>query len=113
MEIKDIKDWIINSATSEDCSTLKGAIKLRGTILRSQLKVGDPVEIEGISPKYLNGLKGTFKGMRPRSRKYGRIELDETSTTVLRARGDRFEVPNGVKNHVISGIPVSCMKVLA
>lgn len=86
-------------------ATIKARQKMLATRRASAVIVGQAVTLDGLSPKYLNGLAGTVKSIRGN---YADVELDEASTGRLRFYGRRrFIIAEGATHYVMSGIPLS------
>ena len=62
MNYTDIIDWIGENATLDQIHLINNALRNRqralGREIAEKVKVGMRVELQGISPKYLNGLTG-------------------------------------------------------
>ena len=108
----DVIAFIVARADETDLANILNAVKARrkalGQINASAVKVGATVTLEGMSPKYLNGLTGVVKSVSG-----GRcsVLLDEGSTTQLRWSGTRFHVREGVTEYLMGGVPTQCAKV--
>lgn len=111
LTITDTVDFLHSQATEQDLDTVLQAIRLRrkalGNITASAVQVDLDVRLDGLSPKYLNGLTGKvtdLKGDR------ATVRLDENSTDTLRvrSRGKRFYIPELTAEYDLGGIPMSC-----
>jgi hypothetical protein len=108
----DVIAFIVARADETDLANILNAVKARrkalGQINASAVKVGATVTLDGLSPKYLNGLTGTVKSVSG-----GRctVTLDEASTNDLGFRSTRFYVLPGSKTYDLAGIPTQCAKV--
>lgn len=103
-------EFVLSHASREDLSRIGEAIKQRrvilGTIAAASVATGSSVRLDGLSPKYLNGLTGTVKTLDAKS---AAVELDETSTEKLRWDGFRkYTVPDDTKRYLLRGVPLSC-----
>lgn len=93
-----------------DLATVAQVVKDRRTELSMQLEIGRTVRIDGISPRYLNGLTGRVSEIqRGTGKPTATVTLDVASTARLRATGRRF-VPPQEQNHPLGGIPLVCCK---
>ena len=103
--------FILTDATEDDLRRLFDAIKKRRSILRqitaAAVQAGTDVELTGLSPQYLNGLRGTVESIQGA---HATILLDRESTTQLRYSGSRrFHVPDDEERHPLRGVPLgSC-----
>ena len=69
---RDVIEFIVTSATTEDVNDIWNAAKQRTRMLSAQrtavasaaFKVGDRVRTTNIRPKYLDGVTGTIQGKR-------------------------------------------------
>lgn len=79
----------VGAATREEITGIHEAANARSRLLRdlktaeaaATIKVGDPVMLGGLSPKYLNGLGGTVKAT---DGKRATVELTEPGRTMAR-----------------------------
>lgn len=110
--LTDVLGFVLGSAEQSDIERLYAAIKQRQQVLRAvkaaAVSEGATVKLEGLSPKYLNGLTGAAQNIQGQRCD---VKLDETSTMTLRFTGRRFFVPPGVTNYVVTGVPLSCAGV--
>lgn len=108
----DVIAFIVARADETDLTNIINAVKARrrtlGQISAAAVKVGATVTLEGLSPKYLNGLTGTVKNI---SGARCTVTLDEASTNDLGFRSTRFYLLPGQKNYDLNGIPTQCAKV--
>ena len=112
--INDVIGFIAGHADENDINLIHQTIKTRNSLLKSQrqsdIKIGDQVELLGLSPKYLNGLMGVVSQKGTRSS----IVLDERSTGRLRIAGrKRFWIAPDANEYELTGIPAGCMKSVA
>ena len=109
---RDAVAFILARADETDIANILAAVKTRrrllGQISAAAVKVGATVTLEGLSPKYLNGLTGTVKNI---SGARCTVTLDEASTNDLGFRSTRFYLLPGQKNYDLNGIPTQCAKV--
>lgn len=108
----DVIAFIVARADETDLANILNAVKARrkalGQINAAAVKVGQRVTLDGLSPKYLNGLTGTVlsvEGARCT------VTLDRDSTTSLRYAGQRFRIPTEHMEYNLGGIPTQCAKV--
>lgn len=86
-------------------ATIKARQKMHATRRASAVVVDQEVTLQGLQPKYLNGLTGTVKSI---SGNYADVELSEKSTEQLRFYGRRrFIIAEGTKRYVLTGTPLS------
>lgn len=112
--LSDALNFILTGASNEDLSRVIEAIKNRRTILSTinaaAVTVGAAVKLDGLSPKYLNGLTGTVASISGRS---ATITLDARSTTDLRWNGRRrFFIAEGATEYPLGGIPLSTLSIV-
>lgn len=103
----------IFACDSAALADLQRQIKARHKALRAQaaasVSVGATVTLEGLSPKYLNGLTGTVTSI---DRARGSVTLDEASTQRLRFDGARrFFIAADATEYLLGGVPLGCMRV--
>jgi hypothetical protein len=109
--LSDVLSYVRNQSTRSDLDAIQDAIKAARPRLAAEaaakLSVGTEVTISGLSPKYLNGLRGNVVSIR--GQRFD-LQLDEASTN--RVRGTKhgpFEYGDTkVERHAINGIPVQC-----
>jgi len=114
MTITDTISFITSEAGEEDLNQIFSALKLRrqvlGQIKASAVSEGMKVTLEGLSPKYLNGLSGVIV---ERNGARVAVQLDERSTQMLRFSGQkRFFVPLAMTAYRLEGIPAQCAKAV-
>lgn len=109
--LADTIDFLHNRATQDDIDAMYPALKRRqkalGDITAATVQVGIEVRLDGLSPKYLNGLAGTVEtidGTHARAS----VKLDKISTDRLRGRSSRFNIPDILIQYTLSGIPMAC-----
>jgi hypothetical protein len=109
-DITTALQFILTSATEADLERVWDAAKERrkalGRITAASVTVGAQVRLDGLSPKYLNGLAGTvvdIKGARCT------VLLDQSSAERLSFR--RFIVRGEDGTYRMNGIPLQCAKV--
>lgn len=108
----DVIAFIVARADAVDLDNIINAVKARrkalGQINAAAVRPGVEVRLDGLSPKYLNGLTGTVKSVSG-----GRcvVTLDRNSTTSLRYAGQRFRIPTEHMEYDLAGIPTQCAKV--
>lgn len=76
---------ILDGALDDELETILEAIRNRQVVLRQketlrkkgEFKVGDKVKFQGISPKYLNGIKATIVEMSGRKSGTVLVNVDE------------------------------------
>ena len=111
MNIADAVGFVTAQATSDDLDALQSAIKFRRKaleqVLSQTMQIGSTVTLQGLSPKYLNGLRGDITGI---AGKRANILLDEASTDSLRWAGRKFVIPAGTERYTLRGVPVVCLR---
>lgn len=84
VSLADVIGFVGSSATDSDLELITAAANQRhkhlGQVRAAAIKVGDRVELRGLSPKYLNGLKGTVL----EAGKHYQVDLDADSVLRLR-----------------------------
>jgi hypothetical protein len=113
--LTDALNFILSSASNEDLSRVIDGVKSRRGILATlnaaSVTVGASVKLDGLSPKYLNGLTGTVASTNGRS---ATITLDARSATNLRWYGrKRFFINEGATEYPLSGIPLSTLSIVS
>lgn len=109
--LADVTSFILTSATQDDIDHIYAATKSRTRTLRdvvaAQVQVGATTTLQGLSPKYLNGLRGTVTAINGTR---GDVLLDEESTRNLRYLGARrYHIPAETTQHTLTGGPLSCI----
>jgi hypothetical protein len=103
---EDVLAFIVTQATSADLQEFADAAKVRKASVARSMRPGTPVVINGISPKYLNGLKGTVKVIE---KNRCTVTLDAVSTQMARVKGTgRFYIAPDATSYDLSGIPLVC-----
>ena len=105
----EVIDYILDHADSADIDRVYEAAKMRHKTLQakaaSAVRIGMTIRLNGISPKYLNGMTGEVVSI---DRQRASVLLDERSTRTLRVKGGRrFYIPADVKQYEVSGVPLS------
>jgi hypothetical protein len=113
--LSDALNFILTSASNEDLSRVIDGIKSRRTILQTinaaSVSIGASVKLDGLTPKYLNGLTGTVASINGRS---ATIKLDERSTKELRWSGrKRFFIAGDATEYPLGGIPLSTLSIVS
>lgn len=107
--ITDVLDYVHTRADDQDIESLVQAARTRRKVLGEQraatVRVGLEVCLDGLSPKYLNGLTGTVDTLDGNR---AAVKLDEVSTDRLRTSGRRFHVPIDTRRYLLGGIPKAC-----
>lgn len=107
--IAQVLDYVHSHADEQDLDALREAIKTRHAVLGQQraasVRRDAEVRLDGLSPKYLNGLTGTVESI---SGNRADVRLDEKSTTRLRYAGRKFFIPNDEEKFLLSGVPKQC-----
>lgn len=111
--LQDVLSFIADKADRDDTDRIFAAARARTKALNAvdaaAVKIGVDVELGGLSPKYLNGLSGTVKGI---DGSYASVLLDESSTVTLRyTPRSRFQVPAESQRHLMTGIPLGCCRI--
>lgn len=105
--------FVLNSATRDDIERLADAIRTRQKVLRAEaaaaVTVGMTAKIEGISPKYLNGMVGEVVSIEGSA---ATVRLDKASTSKLRGT-QRFGWMVNEEEHPMGGIPLSTLREVA
>ena len=80
----------------------------KASTMAAPLKIGDPVIIRGIKPRYLDGVRGTITAIPTTFRGKPRAEIKLTSyhVKVVRTKGGYVN-----EEGVLSGIPMACLTV--
>lgn len=101
----------LSKASAEDIASIETAIKVRKDFLTAQrvdsLTPGMTVRLQGLRPKYLNGLSGEISH-REQGRGNPRVAvlLTEASTKAFeRAKGLR----PGTERYLLTGVPSVCL----
>jgi hypothetical protein len=108
--LQEVTAFIAAEATDEDCHRIfestKARRKILGQMRSAALVEGAEVRIEGISPKALNGLRGTINTIRGAR---ADIDLDANSTRALSFSGTRHArgIAPGALTHLLVGVPLS------
>lgn len=105
-------EYVRNHAGNTELEVIFDAASARREELQqieaAKLTVGATVTIDGVSPKYLNGLSGTIDSLH--GSRAG-VMLDAASTARLRSASKRYYVPTDVDQFLLSGIPKVCCAV--
>ncbi|WP_198939832.1 hypothetical protein [Streptomyces sp. MJM1172] len=118
--LEQVAEFIVNEADSEDIDRIIDAVKTRRSTLRqhsaaiaaASVKTGARVELQNLSPKYLNGLTGTVAEVKRGRVTRATVKLDEESTKQLRWSGSRrFFVSEKATEYDLHGVPVTSCKV--
>lgn len=110
--LKDVLEFIHSKATTREVDQIFKACNDRVNVLRSiegsinmsLLKSGDTVELHGLKPKYINGMRGTVKGTSPRREASFEITLSEADSAMWRMKKRHWG-----EGPVTVGIPASCL----
>lgn len=107
--VTEVLDYVHSRADEQDLEALIQAVKTRRHVLGEQraatVRIGTKVQLDGLSPKYLNGLTGTIeatKGAR------ADVRLDKASTNKLRYAGRKFYVNANTEEYLLTGAPKQC-----
>ena len=111
--LSDVLDFITDEATDEDIDRIYDAARLRNKALGAKraasVRVGALVKIDGISPKYFNGLTGVVMSIDGQR---ARVRFDKASTDVLRYKGARrYHIPYDTDEYTVGGLPLSTCQV--
>lgn len=110
-QVSAVTAAVLALTSDADLATVLQVVKDRRTELSMRLEVGKAVRIDGISPKYLNGLTGRISDIqRGTGKPIATVTLDVASTARLRATGRRTFIPPQEQNHPLGGIPLVCCK---
>lgn len=118
MSMPAVVGFIQESADANDLDTVIEAVKARRKLLQDQaaaaVKEGLDVTLHNISPKYLNGLRGTVKSIERLSRKRTAVvTLDEESTRTLSFSSAKYGFLASSDSYDLNGVPLSCCKPTA
>jgi hypothetical protein len=103
----DVLAFIVSKATTANLAEIKEAVEVARSNAGLGIKSGTKVSLSGLSPKFLNGLKGEVKNI---SGKRADVALDAISTARLAGqRSPRFHVMPGSTSYVLHGAPVQCL----
>ena len=107
--LADVTSFILTSATQDDIERLYAAAKSRTRTLRdvvaAHVQAGATTKLQALSPRYLNGMRGTVTSIRGAR---GDVLLDEESTRNLRYLGFRkFHIPAETSQYTVVGVPLS------
>ncbi|MFF4924310.1 hypothetical protein ACFY4B_27310 [Kitasatospora sp. NPDC001261] len=111
--VADVAAYLASQATDPEIDRFFELSHQRTKFLNSaraaMLTTGDAVRIQGMSPKYLNGLQGKV-GPINTSRKgpYTTLLLDKASTAKLRKASKSYYIPADAEDFGLEGIPLSC-----
>lgn len=107
--LDQVLDYVHGHADEQEITALYDALNTRRKALNDRralaVREGLSVRLDGLSPKYLNGLTGTVESI---SGKRADVRLDEHSTSVLRYAGNKFYVAADVNEYVLHGVPKGC-----
>lgn len=110
--LQDVIGFIVTSADDADIDRIHDALRQRrralAAVTAAAVRPGMDVRLDGLSPKYLNGLTGTVESINGNRCS---VLLDEESTQNLRFAGKRFYVPIDMTNYIMRGVPLQCAKV--
>lgn len=110
--LSQVTAFITSHATDEDLARVQSAITVRrqalAAVTAATLHTGSSVRLDGLRPKYLNGLTGEIQSL---TGTHATLLLDETSTIQLRYDGvRRWTIPQSTTRYALSGIPLACCK---
>lgn len=107
--VTEVLDYVHSRADEQDLEALIQAVKTRRHVLGEQraatVRIGTAVRLDGLTPKYLNGLTGTVEATR---RNRADVRLDKGSTNKLRYAGRKFNVNANVEEHMLMEVPKQC-----
>jgi hypothetical protein len=108
--LEDVADFIASRATEEDCQAVFALARNRLRALQEiqaiGVRAGVRVELDGLTPKYLNGICGTVRVVRGRRCD---LDLDEPSIKRLASTRHSYVASTG---GVLMGIPVVACKAM-
>lgn len=112
--LTDALTFILTSASNEDISRVIDGIKSRRSILATinaaSVAIGEKVKLDGLKPKYLNGLTGTVESISGRS---ATVKLDARSTQELRWSGRRTHfIEADATEYPVRGLPLSTLTIV-
>ena len=113
LTLSQVTAHIAAHATEGDLDRILEVLKERRKTLASMaaaaVTVGAAVEIVNITPAAYKGKRGTVESI---DGAHAAVKLDADSTEELRwARSRRVNVPNGVKEWTVPGIPLTCLRL--
>jgi len=115
LELSDVVGYVLESADENDLDGIAQAMKSRRNILRVKAAAAvtekATVTIDGISPKYLNGLSGVVKEIVNGRGQHATVTLDKASTHKLAFSSDKYGFLAGRDSYDLTGVPLSCCKV--
>lgn len=109
--------FIVNDADSDDVDRIIEAIRTRQRTLRDQraaiVQKGQDVTLDHLSPKALNGLKGTVEGIHGKA---AAVRLDEESTAQLAWSRTKYgpaarRAEDAHEGYLLNGVPLGCCQV--
>lgn len=107
--VTEVLDYVHSHADEQDLDALFRAIRTRRSVLGEQraatVRRDTEVHLDGLSPKYLNGLTGTVESLKGNR---ADVRLDEKSTNRLRYAGRKFYIPTEEKQYLLTGVPKQC-----
>lgn len=111
LTISDALEFIRSHATASDIEKIYAATKERTRNLRAvtaaRVQAGANATLDGLSPKYLNGLTGTVSSIQGAR---GDVRLDARSTRDLRYLGARkYFISADTTEFTLRGVPLSCI----
>ena len=111
-DLKVVLDYISDHADDADLDRIYAALNMRNKVLRAKIaasvKVGDHVTIQGIRPKYHEGLKGEVVSIDGST---GTVRFDKRSTDVLRVKGARrYFIHRDTEQYEAGGFPLSTLR---
>jgi aspartokinase-like uncharacterized kinase len=110
--LSDVLTYIVSEADDDAMDLIIDGVRQRQKALQqiaaASVRIGMETRIDGISPKYLVGMRGEVAGI---DGKRAEVLLDEASTRTLRFKGGRrFYIPSDTTRYLLGGIPLSCCK---
>jgi hypothetical protein len=109
--LSDALGFIASEATEDDCNRIIEVVRGRHktlTVMRAAtLTTGATVTLNGLSPKALNGLRGTVTSIEGQR---ATVLLTEDSTDRLRWSRTRYSglVASAVREYSLGGVPLGC-----
>jgi hypothetical protein len=115
----EVHGYVLTAASEEDLRLLQQAIQERrrtfGLVRAASVQVGGQASIEGLTPRILNGLRGTVESLH-NSR--ASVKLDTASTRLLAYGRSRFSTKAAAafvagEGFLVEGVPATCCVAIA
>ena len=110
--LADVVGYVLTEAGEPDLAQILDAYRQRrktlATAAAGRIAVGSEVELTNFKPKLLNGLTGKVIDI---DAGLAIVELDETSTNLLRFRSKKDRVPDGARTHMMR-LPLTGLRLV-